>query len=170
MRGRQRWLIDDTEDVESGNHTGVLGGLTLGVVEVGGDGDDSVLDVLAHVGLGSLLHLSEDEATHLRRRVLLSLGLEPSIAVGVLDNLVGHLLDIALDLAIGELAADEALGSEKSVLWVDNGLALGSNTNEALAFLGEANDGGSGAATWSRISTRARLLVNAAKTHLPSSQ
>jgi hypothetical protein len=163
-------LIDDTEDVESGNHTGVLGGLTLGVVEVGGDGDDGVLDVLAHVGLGSLLHLSEDEATHLRRRVLLSLGLEPSIAVGVLDNLVGHLLDIALDLAIGELAADEALGSEKSVLWVDNGLALGSNTNEALAFLGEANDGGSGAATWSRISTRARLLVNAAKTHLPSSQ
>jgi hypothetical protein len=83
----------------------------------------------------------------------LSLCLEPSIAVGVLDDLVGDLLDIALDLTIGELAADETLGSEKSVFWVDNGLALGGNTNKALAFLGEANDRGCGSATWSRIST-----------------
>jgi hypothetical protein len=81
------------------------------------------------------------------------LGLEPGITVGVLDDLVWDLLDVALDLSIGELATDETLGSEKSVLWVDNGLALGGNTNEALAFLGEANDGGCGSATWSRIST-----------------
>jgi hypothetical protein len=65
----------------------------------------------------------------------------------VLDNLVGDLLDVALDLAVGELAADETLGSEKSVLGVDNGLALGGNTNEALALFGEADDGGCGSAT-----------------------
>ena len=50
-------LVDDTEDVESGNGTGVLGGLTLVVVEVGGDGDDSLLDLLAELGLSNLLHL-----------------------------------------------------------------------------------------------------------------
>jgi hypothetical protein len=65
----------------------------------------------------------------------------------VLDNLVGDLLDIALDLAIGKLAADETLGSEKRVFRVDNRLTLGGDTDEALAFLGEANDGGRGAAT-----------------------
>ena len=50
-------LVDDTEDVESGDGTGVLGGLTLVVVEVGGDGDDSLLDLHAELGLSNLLHL-----------------------------------------------------------------------------------------------------------------
>lgn len=33
-------LVDDTKDVQAGNETRVLGGLTLRVVEVGGDSDD----------------------------------------------------------------------------------------------------------------------------------
>lgn len=50
-------LVDDTEDVEARNGTGVLGSLTLVVVEVGGDGDDGLLNLLAELGLGNLLHL-----------------------------------------------------------------------------------------------------------------
>lgn len=50
-------LVDDTEDVETGNGAGVLGGLTLVVVEVGRDGDDGLLNLLAELGLGNLLHL-----------------------------------------------------------------------------------------------------------------
>ena len=50
-------LVDDTENVETGNGTGVLGGLTLVVVEVGGDGDDSLLNLLTELGLSNLLHL-----------------------------------------------------------------------------------------------------------------
>jgi hypothetical protein len=65
----------------------------------------------------------------------------------VLDDLVGHLLDIALDLSIGELAADETLGSEEGVLGVDNSLALGGNTDKALALLCETDDGRCCAAT-----------------------
>ena len=33
-------LVDDTLDFQTGDLAGVLGGLTLGVGEVGGDGDD----------------------------------------------------------------------------------------------------------------------------------
>jgi hypothetical protein len=65
----------------------------------------------------------------------------------VLDNLVGHLLDVLLDLSIGELATDQTLGSKEGVLGVDDGLALGGDTDETLALLCEANDGGSCAAT-----------------------
>jgi len=50
-------LVDDTENVQASNGTGVLGGLTLVVVEVGGDGDDGLLDLHAELGLSNLLHL-----------------------------------------------------------------------------------------------------------------
>jgi hypothetical protein len=58
----------------------------------------------------------------------------------VLDNLVRDLLDIALDLSVRELATDQTLGGEEGVLRVDNGLALGGNTDETLAILGETDD------------------------------
>jgi hypothetical protein len=67
----------------------------------------------------------------------------------VLDNLVGDLLNVTLDLNIGELAANQTLGSEEGVLGVDNGLALGGNTDETLAILSETNNGGSSTSTCS---------------------
>src|SRR5690606_40339676 len=57
-------LVDDAEHVEARDLTGVLGRLTLGVVEVRGHRDDGVGDGLAQVGLGVLLQLAE----HARRR------------------------------------------------------------------------------------------------------
>jgi hypothetical protein len=98
-------LVNDTEDVEARNLTSILGRLTLGVVEVGRDSDNSVLDRLGEIGLGGLLHLVEDEATNLRRRVVLATGGNPGIAVGVLDDLVRNFLDVALNLSVGELAS-----------------------------------------------------------------
>ena len=59
-------LVDDTEDVKTRDGTSVLGGLTLRIVEVGGDSDDGVVDLLAKVGLSGLLHLAEDHTTDLR--------------------------------------------------------------------------------------------------------
>ena len=43
MRRRGR-LVDDALDLEAGDPAGVLGRLALGVVEVGGDGDDRLGD------------------------------------------------------------------------------------------------------------------------------
>ena len=122
-------LVNDTEDVETGDLTGILGSLTLRVVEVGGNSDDSILDRLAQVVLSGLLHLLEDETTNLGRRVLLATSLNPGITVGVLDDLVGNLLDVALDLTVGVLTADQTLGGEQGVLGVDNSLTLGGNTD-----------------------------------------
>ncbi len=50
-------LVDDTENVQASDGTGILGSLTLVVVEVGGDSDDSLLNLLAELGLSNLLHL-----------------------------------------------------------------------------------------------------------------
>ncbi len=135
-------LVDDTENVKTSDGTGVLGGLTLRVVEVGGDGDNGVLDGLAEVAGSGLLHLADDESTDLRGRVLLATGLEPGIAVGVGNDLEGDVVKVLLDLLVLELAADETLGGEKGGLGVDDSLALGGKTNETLAILGEGDDGG----------------------------
>ncbi|ROW05767.1 hypothetical protein VMCG_05263 [Cytospora schulzeri] len=137
--GSSGGLVNDTENVQASDLTGILGGLTLGVVEVGRDGNNGVLDGLAEVGLGGLLHLLEDESTDLGRRVVLATGRDPGVAVGVLDNLVWHLLDVALDLNVGELSADQSLGGEEGVLGVNDGLTLGGNTDQTLAILGEGN-------------------------------
>jgi hypothetical protein len=66
----------------------------------------------------------------------------------VLDDLIGDLLNVTLNLSVGVLATNQTLSSEQSVLGVDNSLALGGNTDEALAILGETNDGGSCAGTF----------------------
>ena len=64
-------LVDDTEDLESSDDTSVLGGLSLGVIEVGWDGDDGVLDILTEVRLSDFLHLGEDHGRDFLRAKLL---------------------------------------------------------------------------------------------------
>ena len=56
-RGR---LVDDAQHFEAGDLAGVLGGLALGVVEVGRNGDDGLLDLLPEIGLRGLLHLLQE--------------------------------------------------------------------------------------------------------------
>lgn len=133
-------LVHDTENVKTGNLTGILGCLSLLVVEVGGDSDDGVLHGLASESLGGLLHFAQNETSDLRRGVLLALSLEPCVTVGVLHDLVRHLLDITLHLSVLELATDKTLGGEESVFGVDDCLTLGSDTDETLTLLGETDD------------------------------
>jgi hypothetical protein len=47
------------ENVESRDGASILGSLSLRVVRVGRNGDDSVRDLFSKVGLGNILHLPE---------------------------------------------------------------------------------------------------------------
>ena len=60
-RGRGR-LVDDAKDLEASDLAGVLGGLALGIVEIGRNRDDGLRDLAAEIGFGGFLHLGEDEA------------------------------------------------------------------------------------------------------------
>ena len=69
---RGRRLVDDAHDLEAGDLPGVLGRLTLRVVEVRRHGDDRLGHRLPEILLGGLLQLLQDHRGDLRRRVLLA--------------------------------------------------------------------------------------------------
>ncbi len=62
-----RGFVDQAEDFEAGDASRVFGGLALGVVEIGGDGDDRLCDRRAEVALGVALQLAEDQRGDFRR-------------------------------------------------------------------------------------------------------
>ncbi|KAI6875794.1 hypothetical protein KC323_g176 [Hortaea werneckii] len=64
-------LVDDTENVEARDGTSVLGSLSLVVVEVGWDSDDSLLDLLAELDLSDLFHLFKKSAGIRQMRLFL---------------------------------------------------------------------------------------------------
>jgi hypothetical protein len=135
-------LVDDTEDVKTGNGTGVLGGLSLVVVEVGRDSDDGLLDLLAKLGLGNLLHLGEDHGGDLLGRELLVLAEVLNLDLGaavVIDNLEGPRLDVLLDGRVIETTTNQTLGIEDSVAGVHGSIVLGGLTDQTL-LLGEGNE------------------------------
>lgn len=108
--GGRSGLVNDTEDVETGNDTGVLGGLALSVVEVGGNGNNGVGDLLAQVRLGNLLHLAENDGRDFfGSEGLIStadLDLNNRLVVLVLDG-EGEVLDIILEVLLVVLATNQ---------------------------------------------------------------
>ena len=118
-QGGRGGLVDDAQDVEAGDLAGVLGGLTLGVVEVGRHGDDGVGDVLTEVGLGVPLELLKNAGADLLRGVVL-----------------------AVDVAGLPLGADVALDRADGAVDVGDGLVLRGLTHEDLAVLGERDHRG----------------------------
>ncbi len=59
------WLVNDTKDVETGDGTRILGGLTLRVVEVRRYGNNSVVYGSTEIRLSGLLHLQENHRGNL---------------------------------------------------------------------------------------------------------
>ena len=114
-------LIDDTLDVKTRDLACVLGGLTLCVVEVCGNGDNGLGDGAAQICLGVRLQLLQDHRGDLLRGVLLA---------------------VDVDLVIG---AHVTLDGSDGALVVGNGLTLCDLTDHSFTGLGERDDGRGGA-------------------------
>ena len=118
-----------------GDLAGVLGSLALGVVEVGRDGDDGLLDRLAEIAFGRFLHLLQNEGGNLRRGIFLAVGLDPGVAVIGLDDLVWDQLLVLRDRGVLETPSNQALDREEGVLGVRHRLTLGWNADQRLPVL-----------------------------------
>lgn len=125
-------FVDDTEDVESGNRAGILGCLTLGIIEICGNGDDSVGNGGAEIRLCRFLHLQKyhggDFFGRLKNEIsirmlvqiettyeflLLATVLDFNVRLASLvDDLEGEMLHIGLDFCVLKLATDQTLSIE----------------------------------------------------------
>merc|ERR1719231_1182873 len=95
-------LVDDALDLKASNLTGILGGLTLGVIEVSRHSDDSMLDLLTKEGLSSGLHLLKNHSGNF----LGGVGVAINLDVGLLilgNNVVRNKLLVGLNRLVIEL-------------------------------------------------------------------
>ncbi|PWV15654.1 putative heat-shock protein hsp70 [Trypanosoma cruzi] len=155
---RSRRLVHHADHVQPGDRPGVLRRLALRVVEVRRARHHRVRHLAAKKVLRRLLHLLQHERTHLRRRVLLAIGiLHPRVAVAAAHDLVRHVLDVVLDVRVLEAAANQSLHSKEGGLRVCDGLALCCEADELLLAL-EGNNGWRGAEALS-VFQHARLVA-----------
>ena len=141
-------LVDDAQNLKTGDLASVLGGLTLGVVEIGGHRDDGLSDGFTQIRLGGFFHLLQDESRNLARRILLAAHFNPSIAIAAVDDLIRHILLIFDDHRVVKTASDQALDGEHGVRGVGDCLTLGGLTDQTFGF-GETDDRRRGARTFS---------------------
>jgi hypothetical protein len=109
------WFVDDALDVQASDAAGVLGRLTLRVVEVGRHGDDGFGDFFTQVVFRGFLHLAQHFRRDLRRRQFLVAYADPGIAVVGFGDRVRHQADVLLHFLLVELATDQALDREQGV-------------------------------------------------------
>ncbi|KAH3669579.1 hypothetical protein OGATHE_002391 [Ogataea polymorpha] len=163
-------FVDNSGNVQTNNSTCVLGGLSLSVVEVCWNSHDSVLDRFTKVGLGSLFHLVENETSDLSWGVFLASGLNPSVTISVLDDLVWNLIQVSLHLLILKSSTDQSLCGKQGVLWVDHSLSLGWNTDQSLTVLGEGNDRRSSSGTLGVLDDSWSLSLHHSNSRIGGSQ
>src|SRR5436309_2937491 len=114
--------------------------ISVGVVEVGRDRDDGLLDLLPEIGFRGLLHLLKGEGGDLRGRIGLAVRLDPSVAIARLGNLVGDELLVLLDHRVVVAPSDEALDREDGLFRIGDRLAFRRLAYETLAIVGESDD------------------------------
>jgi len=96
-------LVDNTHNVETRDSSGILGSGTLSVVEVGGDSDDGVGDLLSEISLRDLFHLAENHGGDLfgGESLLSASNLNTNTGLTVLgDDLEGEVLDVVLRVVL----------------------------------------------------------------------
>mmetsp|Transcript_63863 Transcript_63863/g.73237 ORF Transcript_63863/g.73237 Transcript_63863/m.73237 type:complete len:258 (-) Transcript_63863:151-924(-) len=143
-------LVNNSQNLEARDGTGILGGLSLGVIEIGGHGNNGVLNFLTEIGFSGLLHLFEDHSRDFFRGVLLVLtsnSVDGDIGLAFLvDDFVGQQLLVSLDLLVGVLTTDQSLDIKDSSVGIDGSLIFGGFTNQSFG-VGKGNPGGGNSVT-----------------------
>ena len=148
-------LVDDALHLEASDFAGVLGGLALRVVEVSWDGDNRLSNLFAEEGLSVGLDFAKNHRRNFFGCVFLAVHFD-SDTIALLDNLVRHDVKVTLDFFVVKFATDQTFDAIDGILGVGDALALSNLAHQAVAFLGDGNNGRRGAVAFG-ISNHFRL-------------
>ena len=135
-----RRLVNDTQHFKPCNQASILSGLTLGIVEIGWNGDNRLRDGFAQIGFRCFLHLLQNECRNLRWRIIFAAGLNPCIAGLTLDDAVRDEAHVLFGHGIIKAAADKALHCVNRAFWIGDSLTLGWLSDQTLAILGKGHN------------------------------
>ena len=139
--GRSRRFVDNAQNIQASDRTGILSGLSLRIVEVSRDRDNGVRDILSEIALSNVLHLAEDHGRHLLGRqvlgILVHIDTDHWLAI-LVDNLEGEVLCVSLDILVVKLASDQSLHVKDGAPRIRRVLVLCSVTHQAF-FVGEGH-------------------------------
>ena len=116
-KSRRGGFVDDAENFQTGDFTGVFGGLTLSVGEIGGNGNNRLRDGVAEVGFGVGFQFAEDHGRNFLRRIVFAFNM--NFVVFTHMSLDGH---------------DGFIG-------VGHGLSFGDRADEAFTVVGKSDNG-----------------------------
>lgn len=143
-------LVDDSHDIHAGNGSSVFGGLSLRVIEVGGDSNDCVLNGLGQISFGSFFHLDQHHSGDFfsveRFIFTFVFNNHLGLSIGGSFNLERPQFHIFLNNIFIEFTANQTLGIKNSVFRISGSLILGSVTDQTFS-LSETNVGGGGSVT-----------------------
>mmetsp|Transcript_36858 Transcript_36858/g.66627 ORF Transcript_36858/g.66627 Transcript_36858/m.66627 type:complete len:250 (-) Transcript_36858:107-856(-) len=138
-------LVDDAEHVKACDLARILGGLTLGIVEISWNRDDGLLHGATQVAFCGLPHLGQNKSTDLARRILFPTSLDPCITVCAPDDIIRESLLILLGSIVIIRPANQTLGCKDGVLWIGHSLALRRDPHQSLPVGREPHYGRSSA-------------------------
>ena len=131
-----RRLVHNTQNFQASNLASILRCLTLSVVEISRNGDDSLSDGLAQTLFSIVLHLLKHHCGNLFRRVFLAVNVDNRTAALTRNNLVRNGLLLFLGFVVG--TTDETLYRRNRVVGIGNCLVLCSLTYHTLTVFTEA--------------------------------
>ncbi|WVZ05687.1 hypothetical protein V8G54_019033, partial [Vigna mungo] len=106
-------LIDNTHDIETSNNASILGSLTLRIIEVSRDGNNSILHCRTQVSLSNFTHLHEHHGRDFLSSKLFLLALVVNYNSWLIcrtsNNLKRPQFDITLNRGIAESTTNQPL-------------------------------------------------------------
>lgn len=134
------WLINNSFNFKSRNLSCIFSCLSLWVIEISRDCNNSSVNSFTKVSFSSLFHFHKNKCTHLRGGIVFSSNLNPSITAWMSNNFIWKILSIILYWLIFKSSSYQSLCCEDSILRISYRLSFSSSSNKSFTFICESNN------------------------------